>query len=70
MLVSSVQTVAMCSAGFCIVCSFVMFVFLFCRVVMSEMYMLKSVGERTPPYGTPVLRCTDVVFLMRLTKIV
>ena len=32
---------------------------------MSEVYMLKSVGERTPLCGTPVLnwRWVDVVFL-------
>ena len=24
-------------------------------VGMSDMYILKSVGERTPPWGTPVL---------------
>ena len=32
---------------------------------MSEVYMLKSVGKRTPPCGTPVLnwRWVDVVFL-------
>ena len=29
------------------------------------MYMLKSVGDRTPPYGTLFLnwRCVDVLFL-------
>ena len=29
------------------------------------MYMLKSVGDRTPPCGTPCLnwRCVDVLFL-------
>ena len=29
------------------------------------MYMLKSVGDRTPPCGTPFLnwRCVDVLFL-------
>ena len=29
---------------------------------MSAVYMLNSVGERTPPCGTPVLngRCEDV----------
>ena len=32
---------------------------------ISAMYMLKSVGESTPPWGTPVLvlRCLDVVLL-------
>ena len=32
---------------------------------MCELYMLKNVGERTPPCGTPVLnwRWVDVVFL-------
>ena len=32
---------------------------------MSEMLMLKSMGERTPPCGTPVLNCcfVDVWFL-------
>ena len=40
------------------------------------MYMLKSVGDRTPPCGTPYLnwRCVDVLFLnvvtMRLTKFI
>ena len=34
-------------------------------VGMSAVYMLNSVGERTPPCGTPVLncRCMDVWFL-------
>ena len=32
---------------------------------MSDVYMLKNVGERTPPLGTPVLnrRCVDVYYL-------
>ena len=32
---------------------------------MSAVYMLNSVGERTPPCVTPVfnLRCEDVCFL-------
>ena len=32
---------------------------------MSEVYMLKRVGESTPPRGTPVLnwRCVDVLLL-------
>ena len=32
---------------------------------MSEVYMLKRVGESTPPWGTPVLnwRCVDVLLL-------
>ena len=32
---------------------------------MSEVYMLKSMGERTPPCGTPDLNCrfVDVWFL-------
>ena len=32
---------------------------------MSAVYMLNSVGERTPPCGTPVLnwRCMDVWFM-------
>ena len=36
-----------------------------CGVGMSEVYMLKRTGERTPPWGTPVLnwRFVDVVFL-------
>ena len=36
-----------------------------CGVGVSDMYMLKSVGDRTPPCGTPVLnwRCVDVLFL-------
>ena len=31
------------------------------------MYMLKSVGDRTPPCGTPFLnwRCVDVVYALR-----
>ena len=35
------------------------------RVGLSEVYTLKSVGESTPPYGTPVSnwRCVDVEFL-------
>ena len=28
---------------------------------MSDMYMLKSIGERTPPCGTPVLTCFCLV---------
>ena len=34
-------------------------------VGMSEVYMLKSVGETTSLWGTPFLnwRCVDVVFL-------
>ena len=33
-----------------------------CGVRVSYVYMLKSVGDWTPPYGTPVLnwRCVDV----------
>ena len=33
---------------------------------MPEVYMLKSVGERTPPCGTPVLnwRCIGVVLAL------
>ena len=36
-----------------------------CGVGVSDVYMLKSVGDRTPPCGTPVLnwRCIDVLFL-------
>jgi len=32
---------------------------------MSDMYMLKSVGDRTPPCGTPAfsVRCVDFWFL-------
>ena len=32
---------------------------------ISEVYMLNSMGERTPPCGTPHLNwhCVDVVFL-------
>ena len=35
-----------------------------CGVRVSYVYMLKSVGDWTPPYGTPVLnwRCVDVFF--------
>ena len=35
---------------------------------MSEVYMLKSVGERTTPYGTPVLnwRWVDVLLLKEI----
>ena len=36
-----------------------------CGVGVSDVYMLKSVGDRTPPCGTPFLnwRCDDVLFL-------
>ena len=36
-----------------------------CDVGGSDVYMLKSVGDRTPPCGTPFLnwRCVDVLFL-------
>ena len=36
-----------------------------CGVGMSDVYMLKSVGDSTPPCGTPFLnwRCVDVLFL-------
>ena len=36
-----------------------------CGVAVSDVYMLKSVGDRTPPCGTPFLnwRCVDVLFL-------
>ena len=36
-----------------------------CGVGVSDVYMLKSVGDRTPPCGTPFLngRCVDVLFL-------
>ena len=36
-----------------------------CGVGRSDVYKLKSVGESTPPCGTPVLvmRCFDVVLL-------
>ena len=34
-------------------------------VAVSDVYILKSVGDRTPPCGTPFLnwRCGDVLFL-------
>ena len=37
----------------------------FTGVCMSDVYMLNSVGDRTPPCCTPVLncRCVDVFFL-------
>ena len=36
-----------------------------CGVGVSDVYMLKSVGDSTPPCGTPFLnwRCVDVLFL-------
>ena len=36
-----------------------------CGVGVSDVYMLKSVGDRTPPCGTPFLnwRCVYVLFL-------
>ena len=36
-----------------------------CGVGVSDVYMLKSVGDRTPPCETPFLnwRCVDVLFL-------
>ena len=36
-----------------------------CDVGVSDVYMLKSVGDRTPNCGTPFLnwRCVDVLFL-------
>ena len=36
-----------------------------CGVGVSDVYMLKSVGDRTPTCGTPFLnwRCVDVLFL-------
>ena len=36
-----------------------------CGVGVSDVYMLKSVGDRTAPCGTPFLnwRCVDVLFL-------
>ena len=36
-----------------------------CGGVVSDVYMLKSVGDMTPPCGTPFLnwRCVDVLFL-------
>ena len=35
-----------------------------CGVGVSDVYMLNSVGDRTPPCGTSVLnwRCVDVCF--------
>ena len=38
----------------------------------SEVCMLKSVGDRTPPWGTPVLvlRFSDVVLCVSVTVIV
>ena len=36
-----------------------------CGVGVSDVHMLKSVGDRTPPCGTPFLnwRCVNVSFL-------
>ena len=36
-----------------------------CGVRVSYVYMFKSLGDRTPPCGTPVFnwRCVDVLFL-------
>ena len=36
-----------------------------CGVGVSDVYMLKSVGDSTPPCGTPFLNwhCIDVLFL-------
>ena len=36
-----------------------------CGVGVSDVYMLISVGDRTPPCGTPFLnwRCVDILFL-------
>ena len=35
-----------------------------CGVGVSDVYMLKSVGDSTPPCGTPFLNCrVDVLFL-------
>ena len=36
-----------------------------CGVEVSDVYMLRNVGDRTPPYGTPVLnfRFVDALFL-------
>ena len=36
-----------------------------CDVGVSDVYMLKGVGDRTPPCRTPFLnwRCVDVLFL-------
>ena len=36
-----------------------------CGVGVSDVYMLKSVGDSMPPCGTPLLnwRCVDVLFL-------
>ena len=33
---------------------------------MAAVYMLNSVGERTPPCGTPVVRMCDFYMLCRL----
>ena len=45
----------------------VMSSFLLVPVVLgvSDVYMLKSVGDSTPPFGAPFLnwRCVDVLFL-------
>ena len=32
-----------------------------CGCGMSDLYRLSSIGERTPPWGTPVWRVVDVV---------
>ena len=68
--------ISVCVAVIVMSSAYVMICVCFGRVGMSEVYnmypvsitrhsMLKSVGERTPPCGTPVLnwRCVDVLFL-------
>ena len=39
-----------------------------CGVGVSDVYMLKSVGDSTPPCGTPLLnwRCVDVLYMNML----
>ena len=63
--VSVVHPVAILSAVFCVIGSLLMFVSGACGVGVSDVYMLKSVGDSTPPCGTPFLnwRCVDVLCL-------
>ena len=50
MFVSCVHPVAVLNAAFCMTCSLLMLV----EDAIGD-HMLNSVGERTPPCGTPVL---------------
>ena len=59
MLASCVHPVAVLNAAFCMTCSLLMLVEYAIGDALgggkSEVYMLNSVGERTPHCGTPVL---------------